>query len=154
MSIISRLISFDNPAFNGYVTYGSVLVLKMMIMAPLTGRQRMKHAVPASPEDVSMLKGREILKSHDDVERVRRAHLNDLENIPIFFLAGFAYLLTDPDPTTALNLFRAYTLARCLHTFVYAVVVVPQPARGLAWGTGFFITGYMAIKAICHFKTF
>lgn len=77
-----------------------------------------------------------------------------MENIPVFFLAGFAYLLTDPDPTTALNLFRAYTVARCIHTFVYAIVVVPQPARGLAWGTGFLITGYMAVKALCHFKTF
>lgn len=45
MSLVSRLINLDNPAFNGYITYGSVLVLKMMIMSPLTGRQRMKHGV-------------------------------------------------------------------------------------------------------------
>ncbi|KAF2881626.1 hypothetical protein ILUMI_24569 [Ignelater luminosus] len=154
MSIISRVITFDNPAFNAYVTYGSVLVLKMMIMAPLTVKQRLTRGVPISPEDSNVYKGKQLRKSHEDVDRVRRAHLNDLENIPIFFLVAFAYLLTDPDPTTALNLFRVFTLARFIHTFVYAIVVVPQPARGLAWVTGFLITGYMAVKAICHFKTF
>lgn len=154
MSLVSRLLTSDNPVFCGYVTYGGVLVLKMMIMAPLTGRQRMKHGVPPSPEDHAMLKGKTILQSHEDVDRVRRAHLNDLENIPIFFIASFAYMLTDPDPQTALNLFRIYTAARCAHTFVYAIHVVPQPARGIAWAIGFGITGYMAVKAICHFKTF
>lgn len=77
-----------------------------------------------------------------------------MENIPIFFIVGAFYLLTDPNPKTAINLFRAYTIARYCHTLVYAVIVVPQPARALSWSVGFGITGYMIFKTISHFKAF
>ncbi|KAK4884475.1 hypothetical protein RN001_000746 [Aquatica leii] len=154
MSYLSKLISFDNPAFCGYITYSSILVLKMMVMSILTGSQRKKHGVISSPEDAAMLKGKQIIESHPDVDRVRRAHLNDLENIPIFFLAGLGYVLTDPNPAIALNLFRMYTLARVAHTFVYAIYVVPQPARGISWGIGYAITGYMAVRTMLHFGRF
>ena len=41
-----------------------------------------------NPEDI---RGRENveMEKDEDVERVRRAHLNDLKNIPAFLLAGF-----------------------------------------------------------------
>lgn len=48
-------------------------------------------------------------------------------------------------------LFLAYTVARITHTFVYAVVVIPQPARGLAWMIGYAITGFMTVKSLLHF---
>ena len=38
--------------------------------------------------------------------QVRRAHLNDLENVVPFVLSGLLYVGTDPDPTTALWHFR------------------------------------------------
>lgn len=84
----------------------------------------------------------------EDVERVRRAHLNDLENIPVFLVAAGLYVLTNPCPTLALNLFRAFTAARITHTLVYAVVVVPQPARALSWFIGYGITGYILAQNV------
>lgn len=33
-------MSLDNPMFRAYLFYCSVLILKMLIMAPLTARQR------------------------------------------------------------------------------------------------------------------
>ncbi|KAF2881627.1 hypothetical protein ILUMI_24570 [Ignelater luminosus] len=153
MSIISKVLSLENPAFCGYVTYSSLLVLKMMIMPLLTVKQRRKFGVPISPEDCAIY-NRKSLRLHEEVERIRRAHLNDLENIPIFFIAGAFYLLTNPSPRTALNLFRTYTIARYCHTFVYAVVVIPQPARAISWSIGFAITGYMLFRTIRHFKAF
>lgn len=83
-----------------------------------------------------------------------RAHRNDLENIPIFFVAALGYLLTNPNAALALNLFRLFTVCRCAHTFVYAVYVVPQPARGIAWFGGYCVTGYMALQAMLYFWTF
>jgi glutathione S-transferase len=80
-----------------------------------------------------------------------RAHLNDLENISVFYVIGFIYTLTNPSVAWATLLFRVFTAARFIHTFVYAVFVVPQPARALSWATGFVITGYMAFKSIMHF---
>lgn len=82
---------------------------------------------------------------------ISRAHLNDLENIPIFFVAAWLYLLTEPNAAFAAMLFRIYTIARFVHTLVYAVVVVPQPARGIAFFVGSCVTGYMAVSAALHF---
>lgn len=70
-----------------------------------------------NPEDI---RGRENveIKKDEDVERVRRAHLNDLENIPAFLIAGFFYVLTEPNEDLALWLFRIAVLARIAHTVV------------------------------------
>jgi len=100
----------------------------------------------ANPEDV---KGRVAkVRVDDDVERVRRAHLNDLENIPIFLIVAGFYVLTNPDPYVALNVFRTFTAGRFLHTLVYAVYVVPQPARALSFFAGFGATLFVVAQNI------
>lgn len=107
----------------------------------------------SSPEDAKKIKNAKVKYDDPDVERVRRAHLNDLENIPAFSVAAWLFLLTDPPVLFAINLFRVFTLARILHTFVYAIVVIPQPARGISWGVGYGITIYMFVHALFHFIT-
>lgn len=82
---------------------------------------------------------------------VFRAHLNDVENIPIFMMASFAYIFTNPPLFLATWLFRAFVFGRIAHSFVYAVVVVPQPARGIAFTIGMLPTIYMAVKTAMHF---
>lgn len=86
-----------------------------------------------------------------DIERVRRAHLNDLENIPAFIFAALIFLLTNPPAGLAINLFRIFTYARIAHTVVYAVFVVPQPARAISWGVGYGITIYMVIHSLLKY---
>lgn len=83
-----------------------------------------------------------------NVERVRRAHRNDLENIVPFFVIGLLYTLTNPSAFLAINLFRAVGIARIAHTLVYAVVVVPQPARALAFFVALLATVYMALQVV------
>lgn len=107
------------------------------------------------------------------MERVRRAHLNDLENIPMFLLAGFFYVLTEPNVDLALWLFRIAVLARIGHTIVnilnilkhtnchaysstinlqvYAIYPVRQPARGICFMICVFITLFMIIANIVAF---
>ena len=77
-----------------------------------------------------------------------RAHLNDLENILPFLAIGFLYMLTGPTPLVAKILFAIVAVARIIHTFVYAIVIVPQPARGLAFGVAMGITVYMAVSTL------
>ena len=77
-----------------------------------------------------------------------RAHLNDLENILPFFVCGLLYVMTGPSAFLAINLFRAFAVARIVHTLVYAVVVVPQPSRALAFFVGQAVTMYMGIQVI------
>nr|AFJ75811.1 glutathione s-transferase M1 [Sogatella furcifera] len=142
----SNLYTTDNPVFSAYLFYCAILVLKVLLMAPLTGRHRFAKRIFANPEDRLP---RSIVKYDDpDIERVRRAHLNDLENIPVFMVAALLYIATKPSYWLALNLFRAFTVARIIHTFVYAVVVIPQPARALAWFVGYAATIYIAVQVI------
>lgn len=80
-----------------------------------------------------------------------RAHLNDMENILPFLSVGLFYVLTDPNPLIALNLFRVATVARLLHTVVYAIYVIPQPARAICFGVHYIITLFMAVSCIIYF---
>lgn len=93
----------------------------------------------------------EIVVDDPDVERVRRGHLNDMENIYLFFVVGMAYVFTNPDATLAMWLFRVYAAARILHTLVYAVYPVPQPTRAIMFLSGVIITAFMAIRTIVYF---
>lgn len=145
------VISFDSPAAQSYLFYSGVLGLKVLGMSFLTARTRFAKKVFANEEDAKMTPGSVVKYDDPDVERVRRAHLNDLENIPVFWAVGAAYLATGPEDAVAINLFRAYAAGRLLHTLVYAVKPLPQPARGIAFGVPLFITIYMGVKVVVHF---
>ncbi|KAJ8958615.1 hypothetical protein NQ318_016336 [Aromia moschata] len=139
----------ENPLFGVYSFYASILVLKMMFMSILTGMTRINNKAFVNPEDAKAMKGK--VKVDENVERIRRAHQNDLENIPIFLFVSFIYVLTNPSVGLATYLIRSFTIARILHTIVYAIIVIPQPARGLSFGVGLFITGYMAVMNLFYF---
>ncbi|XP_044730426.1 microsomal glutathione S-transferase 1-like [Chrysoperla carnea] len=119
----------------------------MLLMASLTAFQRLKRKVFANPED-TMVSGAKVALDDPYVERIRRAHYNDIENILLFISIGFLYSLTKPKPVIAVNLFRIFTIARFLHTVVYTIVIIRQPARALCWMTGYTITIFMAIWCI------
>ncbi|XP_052864028.1 microsomal glutathione S-transferase 1-like isoform X1 [Anopheles cruzii] len=146
---------FDNinpEVYRAYVFWSAVLLVKLFCMAPLTAFNRFKNKAFANPEDTNAISRKLKPKLDDpDVERVRRAHLNDLENILPFFVVGFLYLLTDPVPFLAINLFRLVAVSRIVHTLVYAVFVVPQPARFLAYMGAMGPTAYMAFQTLLHF---
>lgn len=86
----------------------------------------------------------------EDVERVRRAHRNDLENILPFIAVAFFYVLTSPQAFIAINLFRAAAIARIVHTLVYAIIPT-QPARAISWFVCYGATGYMAVQTALFF---
>lgn len=91
------------------------------------------------------------VNADERVERVRRAHLNDLENILPFFIAALFYVLTNPEPFIAINLFRTVAISRIIHTIVYAIIPIPQPARALAYHIAVWCTIYMIIKSAIFF---
>ncbi|XP_061395202.1 microsomal glutathione S-transferase 1-like [Musca vetustissima] len=143
------LLTFDNAVFKAYIFWSAVLVVKMMFMSLLTAMQRFRTKTFANPEDC-MSKKDKVTYDNPYVERVRRAHLNDMENIFPFFAAGFFYVMTNPSAFLAINLFRAVAIARIVHTLVYAVVVVPQPARAISFFVAFLATVYMAVQVIIY----
>lgn len=80
-----------------------------------------------------------------------RAHLNDLENIIPLVLVMFMYVLTDPLPAVAVNLFRVIFALRLWHTIVYSVYVIRQPARMIGFGVPYFIMLYMCVMVAIKF---
>lgn len=74
-----------------------------------------------------------------------------MENILPYILISLVYVLTDPLPDVAVNLFRVVFAFRLWHTIVYAVYVVPQPARAIGFVVPLIITIYMAIMCAIVF---
>lgn len=80
-----------------------------------------------------------------------RAHLNDLENIIPFLIIGIIYVGTGPSLSWAKLLFRVFTVARFMHTLVYAVFVIPQPSRAIAFLVGMAVNLYMVYAVLTHY---
>lgn len=142
----SDLLSLSNPVFSGYVFYAAVVIIKMMAMSPLTVVKRFAKGAFANPEDLTT-PGSKVALNDPDVERVRRNHLNDLENIPAFLLLGLLYVTTAPSVSAALWHFRVFTAARLLHTLAYQLPL-PQPTRALAFGAGLAVCVSMAYQVL------
>nr|QLI62199.1 glutathione S-transferase 3 [Streltzoviella insularis] len=147
------VISLDNPVVQSYIVYSAILALKLLFLSPLTGMTRMARGVFANPEDVQSFKKGKVKFDDPAVERIRRAHLNDLENIPAFWVLGALYLTTNPVASWATLLFRVYTAGRVLHTIVYAVKPLPQPSRAIAFFIPFVIMVYMGVQVVLYYIT-
>merc|ERR1712029_484046 len=93
-------MNVDKELFGAFAFYAGIVTIKMMVMSFLTARQRFKVGVFTSPEDATMQGHKAGV--HEDVERVRRAHLNDMENVLPFLILGFLYMFTNPAYSTAL----------------------------------------------------
>uniref|UniRef100_A0A1A9VLG5 Microsomal glutathione S-transferase 1 n=1 Tax=Glossina austeni TaxID=7395 RepID=A0A1A9VLG5_GLOAU len=139
----TNFLSVENPVFCCFLFWSSVLVVKMLLMSAITGLQRIFFMVYINPEDL-IFKDVEIKYNNPRIERARRAHRNDLENILPYFTMALLYICTDPNPSIACNLFRIGSIARIIHTLVYAFRPVPQPSRFIAFFITYLITLYMA----------
>merc|ERR1711935_725752 len=153
MGVSSNMgLAIDEELFRAYAFYAGVLLVKFLLMSLLTARQRFKHGVFISAEDIAGKENK--LKNgtgiNDDVERVRRAHQNDIENILPFIFLGFLYIFTGPSSATATLVFRIFTASRVLHSIVY-LLVIPQPARALTFFGGMGVNVYLACKVVTHF---
>ncbi|XP_045460301.1 microsomal glutathione S-transferase 1-like [Harmonia axyridis] len=147
-----ELVSEFNRAdksFNLYMLCSSLLILKIMVLIVFTILTRMRNKVFISEEDAKFFKGE--VKINDDVERIRRAVQNDLENILPFLLIAYLYLYTNPPSWLVHLLFITFVVVRILHSIVYAVFVLPQPTRAVLWAIGFGIT--LLMTCIIFFKS-
>uniref|UniRef100_A0A8C8GFB1 Microsomal glutathione S-transferase 1 n=1 Tax=Oncorhynchus tshawytscha TaxID=74940 RepID=A0A8C8GFB1_ONCTS len=139
----------DSEVVLAFSTYATIVVLKMMLMSPMTAYFRFTRKCFANMEDTGMAKTPEdkkrMLRVDPDVERVRRCHQNDLENIIPFIVIGLLYTLTGPDLSTALLHFRVFVGSRLFHTVAY-ILPLPQPSRAVAFLIGLVTTSSMAYQ--------
>lgn len=121
------------------------LALKMLVLAALTSRQRIRAKTFASPEDYATQALPAKGERDADVERYRRAHRNDLENILPFFVVGAIYAATQPSALGAWLCLPGFALARVLHTIFYLRSAMPH--RTLAYAYGYFATLWMILAS-------
>jgi glutathione S-transferase len=149
--------SLSNPVLATYVIAAALMVLKAVGMSWLTV-QRMLAANGGfrSPEDLRKTP----LNPHPDpsqlapnesVERIRRIHQNDLENLPFFLVAGFLFVLAAPPLVLAQWLLYGYVVSRLLHFFAY-LTAQTHDLRATLWTIGslilVFMTGWALYAAI------
>ncbi|XP_019874546.1 microsomal glutathione S-transferase 1 isoform X2 [Aethina tumida] len=131
-----------------YVFYASILCLKLLFMSILVGLARVYHKAVFNVEDSKY--GSFQLKTDETVERYRRAHLNDLESIPVFLVSSFLFLLTEPSTALALWIFRIYTLTRISHTFNYCVVK-STILRIISYDLGLYLNLFVVLRTIYYY---
>nr|ACO14959.1 Microsomal glutathione S-transferase 1 [Caligus clemensi] len=142
------MLGIQDDLWASYCFYGGLILLKLVVMSPLAGLSRMKKKVFSNEEDAKMAQGKVTLND-PDVERIRRAHLDDIENIVPFLLIAPIYLTTDPCKLLAVSIFRVFTLGRYMHTITYLNEV--QPWRAVGFFLNIFCNFFMIGCTIVHY---
>jgi len=130
--------------------WSAVLLLKLATFGMITGQARFQRKVFANEEDIVGHEGGQVKTTDVVVERRRRAHLNDMENIIPFIGLIFIYAISGAGDAACVTLVsQIFTAARVIHTVVY-IGEIRQPARGLAWIVGLICNIYLGVKVLLH----
>lgn len=119
-------LAMDNPVFITYMIAAALMILKIMGQGWMTVYRMLKSdSGLASPEDLQTgLINRnprpEQLEVNDYVDRSRRMHRNDLENIPAFLACGLLFVIAGPSLLLANILMYTFVGARLIHALAYA----------------------------------
>lgn len=146
-------LSLQDPLFATYAIAASLMILKTVGMAWLTVyRMTSEKGGYRSPEDLRKTPlnpspDPQQLAPNERVERVRRIHQNDLENIPFFLVAGFLYVLTGPPLLLAQLLLYGYVISRLLHFAAY-LGARTHDTRATLWTIGSLIMIFMAVRTL------
>ena len=123
------------PAFASLVLFSVLLVLKMGAVTAITANARWQSKVVVNPEDMRVNPGsRAESQDAPATLRAKRAHLNDLENIPAFLALATLFTLAGASATAGWAYFGVYFIARTVHTICYLNGL--QPWRTLAFFLG------------------
>mgnify|MGYP001823519137 FL=1 len=119
-------LTMENPVFVTYMITASVMVLKIMGQGWVTVYRMLRSDSGLdNPEDlqVGMINRNprpEQLDVNDYVDRSRRMHRNDLENIPAFLAIGLLFVIAQPSFMLTNILMYGFVAARLAHAIAYA----------------------------------
>ena len=120
------LFTTEHPVFVTYMITAAIMVLKIMGQGWMTVYRMLKsNSGLASPEDlqvglINKNPSPEQLEINDYVDRSRRMHRNDLENIPAYLACGLIFVAAGPPLMLANILMYTFVVARLAHTLAYA----------------------------------
>jgi len=119
-------LTLQNPVFTTYTIAAALMILKVMGQGWMTVYRMLKvRAGWASPEDlhpgvINPSPHPDQLAVNDYVDRSRRMHRNDLENIPAFLACGLLFVISGPSPVLASVMLYGFVAARLMHAVAYA----------------------------------
>ena len=148
-----NLLNMENPVFEVYAIAAAIMVLKVMLQGWMTVyRMLYSNSGLASPEDlqkglINKDPSPEQLEVNDYVDRSRRMHRNDLENIPAFLAAGLLFVAAGPALWVAQVVMYGFVLARLAHFAAYATKQTHE-IRATFYTIGSMIVIYMAIHVL------
>lgn len=145
--------NIENPVFVTYLIASAIMVIKVMGQGWMTVFRMMKAGTGyASPEDLQ----RGLINTNPDpsqlevneyVDRSRRMHRNDLENVPAFWIAGLLFVAINPALWLAQVLMYGFVVARLAHFWAYATKQTHE-VRATFYTIGSLIVIYMACHAL------
>jgi uncharacterized MAPEG superfamily protein len=118
--------SLTNPVFVTYAIAATLMVLKIMLQGWITVARMLRNEGGfVSPEDAKRGAANPNprpgqLEINDDVDRSRRIHRNDLENIPAFLAIGLLFVAIGPPLAATQWLMYGFAAARIAHTVAYS----------------------------------
>lgn len=143
-------LSLQDPLLATYAVAAALMILKAAAMSWLTVVRMMQvKGGFRSPEDLrrtplNPAPDPRQLEPDERVERIRRIHLNDLENLPFFLVAGLLYVLTGPPLWLAQVLLYGYVVSRLLHFLAYFTAQT-HDLRATLWTAGSLILVFMTV---------
>ena len=146
-------LTLQNPVFAAYAIAASLLILKAIGMSWLTVARMMQvKGGFRSPEDLKKTPlnpapSPEQTAPNEAVDRSRRIHLNDLENIPFFLAAGLFFVLIGPGLLEARILFYGYVMSRLAHFAAY-LTARTHDTRATLWTIGSLMLIYMTVRVL------
>ena len=146
-------LTLQNPLFATYVIAATLMILKAVAMSWLTvARMLQENGGFRSPEDLRKTPLNPVpdarqLERNERVERIRRIHQNDLENLPFFLVAGLLYVLTGPSLRMAQLLLYGYVVSRLLHFAAY-LSAQTHDLRATLWTVGSLVLIFMTARTL------
>ncbi|HRE43946.1 MAG TPA: MAPEG family protein [Terricaulis sp.] len=143
-------LSLANPVFATYAIAAALMVLKIMVQGWITvARMMATNGGMVNPEDAKAGPANPKprpgqLDLNEDVERSRRIHRNDLENIPAFLAIGLLFVLIGPSLVVAQWLLYGFVAARLLYTLAYSTAQSHE-VRAIFYSIGSLIVIAMAV---------
>jgi uncharacterized membrane protein YecN with MAPEG domain len=145
----------ENPVFATYVIAATLMIIKMMGQGWITVARMMKIGGGfLNPEDANQgmtnpnpRPGQ--LDADDYVERSRRMHRNDTENIPVFLIAGLLFVMTQPPLWIAQVVLFGYVASRLAHFWAYSTAKSHE-LRATFFSIGSLIVIGMAVYTLIY----
>ncbi len=134
-----------------YLASAVVLGFNVVLLAQATAVTRAKAKEVINPEDTKLNDAATVVfdEGNDRTARIRRAHRNALENVPLFLTTGYLLTLTGISFGLAATLFGIFVVFRLVHSITYVGSI--QPWRTASFGisnvTQMVMLGYLFYAA-------